>query len=157
MALILRSFPPHPTLEKNPKLLPDDAAQGDQPDEQKQRSRKDRKGKKKKNKRDKDSDGKGKRKGKGKKGSRRKKHEENELEDGFLRVPTALSDIVQPTQLPEIQKGLETMIPAEDFGQFFTATPTQELQSGTEAESEVAEEVDRLTRRPSDPACSLQP
>lgn len=156
MALILRSFFP---LKKNPKLPPDEVVQDDQPDEQEQRSRKDRKGKKNKNKRDKDSEGKGKRKGKGKgrKGSRRRKHEENELEDGFLRVSTALPiypspELFQPTQLPEIQKGLQTMIPAEDFGKFFTETPTQELQSGTEAptevpESKVTEEVDELTCR----------
>lgn len=116
--------------------------QGDQPDEKTQRSRKDRKGKKNKR----GSEGKGKRRGKGKKGSRRKKHEENQheenqLEDGFLRVSTALpiypsQESFQATQLPEIQKGLETLIAAEDFGKFLTS-PTGGVQSGTEAPTEV--------------------
>lgn len=138
--------------------------ESDQPDEQKQHSTKDRKGKKNKNKRDKGSKGKGKRKGKGKgkKGSRRKKHEENDLEDGFLTVSTALPSYLsqepfQPTELPEIQKGLETMIPAEDLGKSFTEMPTQELESAMEAptevlESKVTEEVDKLTCRRSPPS-----
>lgn len=142
-------------------------AQGDQPDEQKQRSRKDRKGKKNKNKRDKGSEGKGNRrgKGKGKKGSRKKKHEEDQLEEGFLRVSTALpiyppEETFQPTELPEVQKGLETMIPAKDFGKFFSETPTQDLQSGTEAppevpESQASEEVDELTSRQPPPVSTL--
>lgn len=136
--------------------------ESDQPDEQKQHSTKDRKGKKNKNKRDKGSKGKGKRKGKGKgkKGSRRKKHEENDLEDGFLRVSTPLPSYLsqepfQPTELPDIQKGLETMIPAEDLGKSFTEMSTQELESAMEAptevlESKVTEEVDKLT-------CDLHP
>lgn len=156
-------------LKKNPKPLPGEAVQGDQPDEQKQNPRKDRKGKKNKNKRDKDSEGKGKRKGKGKgrKGSRRRKHEENQLEDGLLGVSTAPPPSpsyrpFQSTQLPEIQKGLETVISAEDFEGFPTEAPSQELQSGTEAppeepeESKVAEEVDEFPRRPS-PACVPPP
>lgn len=163
---LLLSHPPSPH-KKNPKVHPVDVAQGDEPDEQKQRSRKDRKGKKNKNKRDKGSEGKGGRrgKGKGKKGSRKKKHEENQLEDGFLRVSTALpispsQDPFLPAELPQIQKGLETMIPAEAFGKFFTETPTQELQSGTEAptevpESEASEEVDELTCRPPPPVPTL--
>lgn len=146
------------------KLLPDDMMEGDQQDEQKQRSTKDGKGKKNKNKRDKGSKGKGKRKGKGKgkKGSRRKKHEENNLEDGILRASTALpsyrsQEPLRPTALPEIHKGLETMFAAEDLGKSFTEMPSQELESATEAptevlESKVTQEVDKLTCRPSPPS-----
>lgn len=133
-------------MKKNPKPLPDEVVQGDQPDEQTQPSRKDRKGKKNKNKRDRGSEGKGKRRGKGKKGSRRKKHEENQheenqLEGGFLRASTALpvypsQESFQATQLPEIQKGLETLIAADDFGKFLTS-PTGGVQPGTEAPTEV--------------------
>lgn len=153
----------HPKLLFRPKkalkLLPDDMMEGDQQDEQEQRSTKDRKGQKNKNKRDKGSKGKGKRKGKGKgkKGSRRKKHEESNLEDGILRASTALpsylsQEPLRPTELPEIQKGLETMIAAEDLGKSLTEMPSQEqeLASATEAptevlESEVTQEVDKLT------------
>lgn len=144
-------------LKKNPKLLPDDMVHDDQPDEQKQRSRKDRKGKKNKNKRDKGSKGKGKRKGKGKgkKGSRRRKHEEDDLEDGFLRVSTPLPSYLSqepflPTELPEIQKGLKTTIPPEDLRKSFTVMPTRELAEVLE--SKVTEEVDKLTCRPSPPS-----
>lgn len=161
---------PHLTLlfsKKNPELLPDDMMQSDQPDEPEQGSKKNRKGRKNKNKRDKGSKGKGKRrgkgkgKGKGKKGSRMKKHEESELEEGFLKVSTTLPEYLsqepfQPTELPEIQKTLETMIPAEVLGKSHMEVPTHEPDSATEAptevpspmpEQEVSEEVDKLTYR----------
>lgn len=142
---------PPPPLKKNPNPLPDEAVQGDQPDEQKQNPGKDGKGKKKKNKRDKDSEGKGKRKGKGRgrKGSRRRKHEENQSTAPPI-YPSHQS--LQPTELPEIQKGLESLIPAEDFDKFFTETPTPEPQSRTEGpeESKVTEEVDEFPWRASE-------
>lgn len=138
--------------------------QSDRPDEPKERSKKDRKGKKNKNKRDKGSKGKGKRKGKGKgkgkgkKGSRKKKHEEKGLEDGFLRVSTSLpeylsQELFQPTELPEMKKTLEIMIPNEVFEKTHTEMPTHEPDSTTEAptvvpsslpESKVTEEVDKF-------------
>lgn len=132
--------------------------QSDQPDEPKEHSKKDRKGKKNKKKRDKGS--KGKHKGKGKKGSRKKKHEEG-LEDGFLRVSTALPEYLsqepfQPTVMPETKSTLDTVTPTEVFDKTLIEMPTHEPDSTTEAptvvssalpESEVTEEVDKFTCR----------
>lgn len=134
--------------------------QSDQPtDEPKEHSKKDRKGKKNKKKRDKDSKGKRKGKGKGKKGSRKKKHHEEGLEDGFLRVSTALPEYLsqepfQPTEYPEIQRMLEIVIPTDVYDKTLMEMPTHEPDSTTEAptvvpsalpESKVTEEVDEFT------------
>lgn len=132
--------------------------QSDQPEEPKEHSKKNRKGSKKK--RDKGSKGKGKRKGKGKgkKGSRKKKHEEEGLEDGLLRVSTKLPEYLsqepfQPTELPEIKNTLETVIPTEVFDKSLMEKPRHEPDSTTEAptlvpsalpESKVTEEVDKF-------------
>lgn len=96
--------------------------QGDQSAEPKEEPVKDRRGKKNKKKRG---------KGKGKKGSRKKKHEEEVIEDGFLRVSTALPEYqsqepFQPTELPEIKSTQETVIPTEVFDKSLVEMPTHE-------------------------------
>lgn len=137
--------------------------QSDQPDEPKEVSNSDKKDKKNKKKRDKGSKGKGKgkRKGKGKKGSRKKKHEEEALEDGFLRVSTTPPEYLSQepfltTGLPEIKTTLETLIPTEVFDNTVVEMPTHELDSTTETptvvpsalpESVVTEEVEKFTCR----------
>lgn len=141
--------------------------QSDQPDEPKEESKKDRKGKKNKKKRDKGS--KGKRKGKGKKGSRKKKDEEG-LEDGSLQVSTTLPEYLSqepllPTEVPEIERTQDIIIPTEVFDETLVEMPTHEPDSTTQEptvvpralpESVVAEEVDTFTcRRP--PTSPLPP
>ncbi len=141
----------------------------DQPDDPKEHSKKDRKGKKNKKKRDKGSKGKrkgrGKGKGKGKRGSRKKKHEEEGLEDGFLRVSTTLPEYLsqepfQPTELPETENTLETVFPTEVIDKTLMEMPTHEPDSTTKAptvlsselpESKVTEEVEKFTCRCSPP------
>lgn len=113
--------------------------QSDQPDDSKKRSKKDRKGRKNKKKRDKGTKGKGKRKGKGKKGSRKKKQEEESVhEDGFLSVSATLSEYLlqeqlQSTEVPEMKKTTEVIIPTEVFVQTLTEMPTPEPDSTIEA------------------------
>lgn len=135
----------------------------DRPDEPKVVSSSDRKDKKNKKKRDKGSKGKGKgkRKGKGKKGSRKKKHQEEDLQDGFLRVSTTPPKYLsqQPfltTELPEIKSTLETVIPTEVFDKTLMEMPTHEPDYTTEAptvvpsalpESVITEEVEKFTCR----------
>ena len=129
--------------------------QSDQPDEPTEVAKKDRKGKKNKKKRDKGS--KGKRKGKGKKGSRKKKHEEEGLEDGFLRVSSKLPEYLAqepfPTEFPEIKSTQETLTPSEVFDKSFMEMPTHEPDTTTKGpslvssalpESVVTEEVDKF-------------
>lgn len=137
--------------------MSDALVQSDQPDEPKEHSKKDRKGKKKRDKGSKGK-GKGKRKGKGKKGSRKKKHEEAALEDGFLRMSTTLPEYLsqepfQPTELPEIKNTLETVIRTEISSKTLVEMPTHEPDSATETptvmpsalpESKVPEEVDKF-------------
>uniref|UniRef100_A0A8D2ZRC7 Collagen, type V, alpha 3a n=1 Tax=Scophthalmus maximus TaxID=52904 RepID=A0A8D2ZRC7_SCOMX len=106
----------------------------DQPDEPKEESKKDRKGKKNKKKRDKGS--KGKRKGKGKKGSRKKKDEEG-LEDGSLQVSTTLPEYLSqepllPTEVPEIERTQDIIIPTEVFDETLVEMPTHEPDSTTQ-------------------------
>lgn len=153
-----------PFSQKNSPLASDALAQSDQPGEPKEHSKKDRKGKKKRDKGSKGK-GKGKRKGKGKKGSRKKKHEEAALEDGFLRMSTTLPEYLsqepfQPTELPEIKNTLETVIPTDISGKSLVEMPTHEPDSATEAptvmpsalpESKVPEEVDKFACRRSSP------
>lgn len=139
--------------------------QSDEPTEPEEAPKKNRKGKKDKKKRDKGS--KGKRRGKGKRGSRKRKHEEEVLEDGFLTLSTALphyqtQEPFQPTELPEIKSTLETTIPADVFNKTFTEMSTHEPDFTTEAPtlvpgtlpvSKVTEEVDKLTCR----CCPFRP
>lgn len=155
--------------KKNSQHWSDILMQSDQPDEPKKRSKKDRKGKKNKKKRDKGSKGKGKRKGKGKgkKGSRKKKHEEEVLEEGFLKISTTLPEYpsqepFQPTELPELKKNIEN--PTEVFYEALTEMPTHEPDSTTEAptlvpsslpESKVSEEVDKFTCTPPQPVPAI--
>lgn len=143
--------------------------QRDQPGEQKDHSKKDRKGKKNKKKRDRGSKGKGKgkRKGKGRKGSRKKKHEEESLqEEGFLSVSTTAPGygLFQPTEAPHIKKTLETTIPSEIFDQTLMEMPTLTPDSTTEAptvvssplpETKVSEEV--VTCRDHNPSLLFTP
>ncbi|KAF0032842.1 hypothetical protein F2P81_015132 [Scophthalmus maximus] len=125
-----------PTLdlqEKSP-LGSEALMQSDQPDEPKEESKKDRKGKKNKKKRDKGS--KGKRKGKGKKGSRKKKDEEG-LEDGSLQVSTTLPEYLSqepllPTEVPEIERTQDIIIPTEVFDETLVEMPTHEPDSTTQ-------------------------
>lgn len=129
--------------------------QRDQPGEQKDHSKKDRKGKKKRDRGSKGK-GKGKRKGKGRKGSRKKKHEEESLqEEGFLSVSTTVPGygVFQPTEAPHIKEILETTIPSEIFDQTLMEMPTLTPDSTTEAptvlssplpETKVSEEVSLL-------------
>lgn len=136
--------------------------QSDQPSEVQEHSETDRKGKKNKKKRDKGSKGKGKRKGKGRKGSRKKKHEEDALEDGFLKVSTNLPEYLsqepyRPTEMPEMKQTSESIIPSEvPEDKTHMEMPTHEPDSSTQAptvmssalpESEVTEEVDMFICR----------
>lgn len=139
--------------------------QRDQTEEQKDHSKKDRKGKKNKKKRDRGSKGKGKgkRKGKGRKGLRKKKQEEQSLqEEGFLSVSTTTPGYgpFQPTEVPHIKKTVETTVPSEVFDQTLMEMPTLAPDSTTEAptevsgplrETKVSEEVETAT-----PPCRLR-
>ncbi|KAG8006874.1 Collagen alpha-1(XI) chain, partial [Nibea albiflora] len=149
-------------LQEHSQLGSDALMQSDQPSEPKENSKKERKGKKNKKKRDRGSKGKGKRKGKGRKGSRKKKHEEEALEDGFLRVSTTLPEYLsqepfQPTEVPEIKSTLETAIPTEVFNKTIMEMPTHEPDSTTEPptvgpselpESKVTEEEGKPVTKP---------
>lgn len=137
--------------------------QSDQPAEPKEAPKKEKKGKKNKKKRDKGS--KDKRKGKGrdkdKRRFRKKKHEEEALQEGFLKVSTILPPYrtqatFQATKLPEIKSTLETTIPTDVFYKTFTEIPTHEPDFTTESStfiprtlpvSKVTEEVDKFACR----------
>lgn len=151
-ALILHSHFTQKSFQRRSDAL----MKSDHPDEPKVVSTRARKDKKNKKKRDKGSKGKGKRKGKGKKGSRKKKHEEETLEDGFLRVTTTppehlSQEAFMSTELPE--STLETVTPPDVFDKTLMEMPTHEPDFTSEApavvpsalpESVVTEEVESL-------------
>uniref|UniRef100_A0A3Q3S7N0 Collagen, type V, alpha 3a n=1 Tax=Mastacembelus armatus TaxID=205130 RepID=A0A3Q3S7N0_9TELE len=106
-------------LQENSELLSDALMQNSEPDELKEKRDKGSKGK-----------GKGKRKGKGKKGSRKKKDEEEILEDGFLRVSATTPAYLSQESFQATN--LETANPTEVFEKTLMEMPTHEPDSTPE-------------------------